>query len=262
VKGQATPVRLLNRDSADTLFVLQSGLTSGAAGAAMPTHLARFNAPGSELRLQPGQDELQLPLTWTDGKGVTVTKTYVFHRGRYQIGLDYSVANASGANWPYAPYMQLLRNNEPVATSYFHPESYAYKGPAYDDGQKYQKLKLGKEPPTLDQLIDGGWLAAMQHHFVVAIVPPVGAPWHYQLTTQGYEYRLTATGPPRQLAPGATATLQQILYVGPKLQHELEQASPRLYLVTDYGKLSFLARPLFCCSIRCIASSATGAGRS
>jgi len=247
VKGQPTPVRLLNRDSADSLFVLQTGLTSpaAAAGAAMPTHLARFNATTNELRLAAGQDELQLPLTWTDGKGVTVTKTYTFRRGRYQIGLDYNLQNASGAAWPYAPYMQLLRNNEPVPTSYFHPESYAYKGPAYDDGKKYQKLKMGKEPPTLDEQIDGGWLAAMQHHFVAAIVPPPGAPWHFQLTTQGNLYLLGATGAARELAPGASATLHETLFVGPKLQHELEQASPRLYLVTDYGKLSFLARPLF-----------------
>ncbi|MGH8253581.1 MAG: membrane protein insertase YidC [Steroidobacteraceae bacterium] len=244
VKGAATPVRLLNRDSAESLFVLQSGL-AGAAGAAAPTHLARFSAESTEWRLQPGQDELKLPLAWTDGKGVTVTKSFTFRRGSYQIGLDYSVANASAANWPYAPYLQLLRDNEPVPTSYFHPESYAYKGPAYDDGQKYQKLKLGKEPPTLDQQINGGWLAAMQHHFVAAVVPAPGTPWHYRLSTQGNVYQLSATGPWQQVAPGATETSRQTLYVGPKLQHQLEAASPRLYLVTDYGKLSFLARPLF-----------------
>jgi len=39
--------------------------------------------------------------------------------------------------------------------------------------------------------------------------------------------------------------LQQTLFVGPKLQHQLEQTSPRLYLVTDYGWLSVLAQPLF-----------------
>ena len=244
VKGQASAVRLLNRDSGASLFVLQSGLT-GAVGSTMPTHLARFTAPAGELRLGAGQNELQLPLTWTDGQGVTVTKTYTFRRGQYQIGLDYRVQNAGQGPWQFAPYTQLLRNNEPVPTSYFHPESYAYKGPAYDDGQKYQKLKLGKEPQTLDRQIDGGWLAAMQHHFVAAIVPPVGAPWHYVLTTQGNEFLFSATGPSQQLAAGASARLQQTLYVGPKLQALLEQASPRLYLVTDYGKLSFLARPLF-----------------
>ena len=245
VKGEATAVRLLNRDSGASLFVLQSGL-AGAAGTIMPTHLARFDSSASELRLGAGQTAVQLPLTWTDGKGVTVTKTYTFRRGQYQIGLDYNVQNASAAPLQFAPYAQLLRNNEPVVTSYFHPESYAYKGPAYDDGHKYQKLKLGKEPPALDRQIDGGWLAAMQHHFVAAIVPPVGVAWHYLLTTQGNEFLFSATGPSQQLAAGATIMLRQTLYVGPKLQELLVQANPRLYLVTDYGNvMSTLARPLF-----------------
>jgi YidC/Oxa1 family membrane protein insertase len=244
VKGEPTRVRLLNRDSDESLFVLQSGL-AGAADKAMPTHLASYTAPLNEFKLALGQSEVRLPLTWTDGHGITVTKTYIFRRGQYAIDLDYQVQNSSQAPWEFAPYAQLLRNNEPVVSSYFHPDSYAYKGPAYDDGHKYEKLKMGKDPPTLDRQVEGGWLAAMQHHFVAAIVPPVGAPWHYQLTTSGNEYLLAATGPTQQVAPGATVTVHQTLFVGPKLQAQLEQASPRLYLVTDYGKLSFLARPLF-----------------
>ncbi|HEX9473125.1 MAG TPA: membrane protein insertase YidC, partial [Steroidobacteraceae bacterium] len=170
---------------------------------------------------------------------------YVFHRGRYAIDLEYQARNASAAPWQFAPYAQILRNNDPVATSYFHPESYAYKGPAYDDGKKYQKLKPGKEPTTLDAQVSGGWIAALQHHFAAAIVPPTGQAWHYQLSTRGVEYQFTATGPTQQLAPGASAQLRQTLYVGPKLQHQLKEASPRLDLVTDYGWLTVLAQPLF-----------------
>jgi YidC/Oxa1 family membrane protein insertase len=224
--------------------VVQSGL-SGAAGTAMPSHLALFDTAARELKLGAGQDELRLPLTWSDGAGVTVTKTYVFHRGRYAIDVEYRVRNASAAPWQFAPYAQLLRNNDPVATSYFHPESYAYKGPAYDDGKKYQKLKPGKDPTSLDVQVSGGWIAALQHHFAAAIVPPAGEAWHYQLTTRGVEYQFTVTGPTRQLSAGATAQLQQTLFVGPKLQHQLKQASPRLDLVTDYGWLTVLAQPLF-----------------
>ncbi|HMI37489.1 MAG TPA: membrane protein insertase YidC [Steroidobacteraceae bacterium] len=244
VKGAQERVRLLNRDSDQSLFVLQSGFL-GAAGTSMPTHLALFNTQARELRLGAGQDELRVPLTWSDGAGVTVTKTYVFHRGRYAIELEYQVRNASAAPWQFAPYAQILRNNDPVATSYFHPESYAYKGPAYDDGKKYQKLKPGKDATTLDAQVSGGWIAALQHHFAAAIVPPAGEAWHYLLTTRGVEYQFTATGPSQQLAAGATSQLRQTLFVGPKLQHQLEQASPRLYLVTDYNWLSVVAQPLF-----------------
>jgi hypothetical protein len=33
-----------------------------------PTHQALYHSDVSELRLKPGQDELQLPLTWTTAK--------------------------------------------------------------------------------------------------------------------------------------------------------------------------------------------------
>src|SRR5579863_6892835 len=107
------PVRILNRDSADSLFVLQSGL-AGANGESAPTHQAIFTADTKELVLGPEQSELSLPLHWSDGHGVTVTKTLIFHRGEYAIGLDYQVHNAGSTAWSFAPYEQILRYNTPI----------------------------------------------------------------------------------------------------------------------------------------------------
>ena len=45
-----------------------------------------------------GREELRVPLQWTDDHGVTVTKTYVFRRGSYRIGLEYHVDNKSAEN--------------------------------------------------------------------------------------------------------------------------------------------------------------------
>ena len=90
------PVRLLSRDSADSLFVLQSGLAPVNDEFA-PTHQALYSTDARDLRLAPGQDELKLPLTWSDGHGVTVTKTLTFTRGQYQIGLDYQIQMAGCA---------------------------------------------------------------------------------------------------------------------------------------------------------------------
>jgi YidC/Oxa1 family membrane protein insertase len=244
VKGKSEPVRLLNRDGAESLYVLQGGL-AGSAGTAAPTHQALFSAAASELRLADGADELRLPLTWTDGQGVTVTKTYVFRRGSYAIRLEYAIANASASPWVYAPYSQLLRYNSPVERSMFNVDSYAFKGPAYYDATKYQKLKIADKDTALDRDISGGWVAALQHHFVAAIVPPTGESWRYKLKVQGNEFLLAATGASRSVAPGASATLTESLFVGPKLQSQLQLAGPRLDLVADYGMLTVLARPLF-----------------
>jgi len=95
-KGQPDPVVLLNRNSLATNYVLQTGLT-GPTSADRPTHLASFTSASNSYELAPGADELRVPLTWTDGKGVTVTKTYVFHRSMFVIGLEYQIANQSGS---------------------------------------------------------------------------------------------------------------------------------------------------------------------
>ena len=237
------PVRLLSRDSADSLFVLQTGLAPVNDEFA-PTHQALYSTDARELRLAPGQDELKLPLTWSDGHGVTVTKTLTFRRGQYQIALDYQIQNASAAPWSFAPYAQILRYNTPIERSYFRPDSYAFKGPAIYDGTKYQKFDVQKNP-VLDQSIKGGWLAALQHDFVAAIVPPADAAYRYQLQTQGNEFLLKAQGPTAVVAPGASATTHEALFVGPKIQTQLDAVQSHLDLVADYGTLRIIATPLF-----------------
>ena len=145
---------MLNRDSADSLFVLQSGL-AGANGESAPTHQATFTADTTEWVLAPGQSELRVPLHWTDGHGVTVTKTLSFRRGQYSIGLDYQVHNAGSTAWSFAPYAQILRYNTPIERSYFRVDSYAFKGPAIYDGTKYEKLDITKEASARSER-DGG----------------------------------------------------------------------------------------------------------
>lgn len=243
-KGETAPVRLLNRDSAESLYVLQSGLLA-ANGTDGPTHLAHFSSTISEATLTAGQESVAVPLTWTNGAGVTVTKTFTFRRGSYEVGLDYRVENAGTSAWSFASYAQLLRENVPIERSYFKPDSISYKGPAYYDGAKYQKLTPGKKDSVLDKAVTGGWLAGLQNHFVAAIIPNAGAPYHYTLSTQGNRFLLSATGNEQQVAPGATATQSEKLFIGPKLQAQLQQAGPELFRVADYGSLTIVAQPLF-----------------
>ncbi|HEY1875432.1 MAG TPA: membrane protein insertase YidC [Steroidobacteraceae bacterium] len=243
VKGEATPVRLENHDDALTLYELQSGLT-GPEGGVYPTHLATYTSERSDYALDGG-NELRVPLTWSEN-GVTVTKTFVFRRGQYHIDLEYEVHNGGAAPWTAQNYVQILRNDPPTKRSYFNVESYAFHGPAIWDGTKYRKLDTTDSQDTHLALdVRDGWLAALQHHFVSAIVPPRGAPWHFGLGVQGTEYLLSATGPEQAVAPGATAQWGVTLFAGPKLQQQLDATAPELGRVADYGRLWFLARPLF-----------------
>ncbi|HTL92209.1 MAG TPA: membrane protein insertase YidC, partial [Steroidobacteraceae bacterium] len=113
-------------------------------------------------------------------------------------------------------------------------------------GTKFRRLDTSDAQDSRLALdVHDGWVAALQHHFVSAIVPPRGAPWHFGLAVQGQEYLLSATGPEQTIAPGATGEFDVALFTGPKLQSQLEAVSPELGRVTDYGRLWFLARPLY-----------------
>lgn len=229
------------------MYVARSGLRA-ADQRAEPTHTEMFQAAATEYKLAAGQKELVVPLTWTDGQGVTVTKTYTFHPGSYRINLNYDVANNSGSDYRAASYVQIVRHYEHVERSYFRVETYAYRGPAIFDGKAYRKLDVeDDEDRAFKSAIAGGWMAALQHHFVAAAVPPAGATYDYQLNLDpDNDYVLSYRGPLETVAAGSTHSFKETLFVGPKLQEQLSATGPKLELVADYGQfLTIIARPLF-----------------
>jgi YidC/Oxa1 family membrane protein insertase len=238
------PVRLFGTQEPD-YSVARSGLRA-LNGRAEPTHLAVFTSTAQEFRMAPGATELRVPLSWTDGQGVTVTKTYVFRPGSYAIGIEYEVDNRSDTDWSGASYVQLARHVYAQDRSMFDVESYAYRGPAIFDGQKYRKLDIDdKEDGRFAQNVIDGWMATMQHHFVSAAVPPKGEEYHVTLGRDGTHALLTQRGPLKAVPAGTVGRFNETIFVGPKLQAQLKEVGPRLELTADYGKLTILSQPLF-----------------
>ena len=239
------PVRLLSREPPQSLYLLQTGLL-GAAGEPAPTHLAAFTSPEKSFVLQGGAKELRVPLTWTDGQGLTVTKTFVFTRGQYAIELIYDAQNAGAAARKLAPYSQILRHWEHASRSYFDVETYSFKGPAIYDGTKSRDLNVENDAESkFSATSTNGWLASLQHQFVSAIVPSPDFAYDYKLQVQDNIYLLSATGPFIEVAPGGKASAREKLFVGPKLQSQLAATGPRLERTVDFGILTVLAQPLF-----------------
>jgi YidC/Oxa1 family membrane protein insertase len=239
------PVRLLSRTPPESLYLLQTGLI-GAAGDAAPTHLATWSSPQKTFTLAPDAKELRVPLSWSDGQGLTVTKTFVFTRGQYTIELIYDVQNHGAAPRKLASYSQFLRHWEHPSRSYFDVETYSFKGPTVFDGSKPHDLNVENEGDSkFSETITNGWLASLQHQFVSAIVPAADRPYKYQLRVRDKEYLLSATGPMTDVPAGGTAQFREKLFVGPKLQSQLAATGPRLERTVDFGILTVLAQPLF-----------------
>jgi YidC/Oxa1 family membrane protein insertase len=247
-KTNPTPVRLLRNEGAGKQYVVQTGLAGAGNAAAeeFPTHLAQFQSNFTGFVMDGSLNEVQVPLTWTSPTGVTVTKTLTFKRGSYRIDVAYDVKNNSAAAWSVAPYAQMLHDEPKPKVSYFDVNSYSFTGPALWDGKKYAKLKIEKkEDAALNQSITGGWLASLQHHFVTAVAPPKDEAHQFTLRVRGNEYLATDVGPVVNVAAGASATLKQTLFVGPKLQAQLKPIHEELGRAADFGILTFLSRPLF-----------------
>ena len=239
-------VHLMTVGAKDGPAVFQWGLTSGGTGPE-PNQKALFTTAAERYELADNQDELIVPFTWTDGAGLNVRRTIRLHRGSYAIELVQAVENNGTGAWRGRAYSQILRHWQKVERSMWDPSTYSTNGPEVYNGKKTQKLEL--EKPDADLLpkgpITGGWAAALQHHFVTAIVPDAAAPSEYQLAVKDNNYRFTVLGPWQDVAPGAKADFRQRLFVGPKLQDDLSGVAPGLELTVDYGKLTPIAKPLF-----------------
>ena len=242
------PVRLLNDQPAD-LFISQSGLLAEAG--LVPTHHSQWKADATEYRLVAGQESLRVPLRWTNDKGISVTKTYVFHKGSYLIELEHNVINGSPTSFKASPYVQLQRK-EPAkkAGSAFSTSSAdrAYTGGVlYTAADKYEKISFeDMEENKLDRKGKDGWVAMIQHYFVAAWVPQSGEEDAFYTKSLGdHLFIIGAVSPQVEVAAGSEQVFKSRLFAGPKLQRVLENVAPGLELTVDFGNLTFIAKPIF-----------------
>lgn len=237
-------VRLLDDVGAEK-WVFQTGLRS-AVGGAEPNHLATFRTASNEYALAPGQNELVVTLDWVGEGPISARKTYTFRRGSYEVDLTLTVVPAAGGSWRGAPYAQMERVHVPVERSFTSIDSYSFKGPVLYDGDRFETIAfddLAESPET--QTVQGGWFAAIQHHFLAAIVPPSADSYRYDATTRGAAFVLSAIGPVVDVNAAMPLNATFKLFVGPKLQEQLQNVGGELERTVDYGITTPLAQPLF-----------------
>ncbi len=233
------PYPLLTED-ADNLAVLQGGLLSEQGA---PDHHAVYQAEQAAYRLAEGSDQLVVPLTWKGANGLEVIKRYTFHRGEYQVDVSYEVRNTGAQAWRGRLYEQIQRR---VVSKDSHFFARTYSGAAYYDGT-YHKLPFKDFPQNaLHEEIQNGWAAVIEHYFVAAVIPPAAAKnFYYTKALPDSRYLVGVTSADVEIAPGAQATLEDRLYLGPKEQDRLATVAPGFDLTVDYGRLTIIAAPLF-----------------
>lgn len=187
-------------------------------------------------------------LIWQDKSNkINVLKKITLKEDDFVADISYQISNNSSKDWVGRAYNQLRRSKPKEGRSWITP---SFFGAAYYEGDSYKKISFDEISDTqMAEQISGGWVAMMQHYFVSAWAGKEGEnSLFYTKEIKGKnrtEYSIGMRSEPILIEPEQTATFSRTLFVGPKLQKNLEKVSPGLELTVDYGMLTFLSKPLF-----------------
>jgi YidC/Oxa1 family membrane protein insertase len=237
-------IQLLSTDPSN-YGAIQTGLRIAGEGEE-PNHRATFVSSSNIYELGDAET-LVVPLQWKSEDGIHVEKRFRFTRGSYVVVIEQEVENGNSALWRGADYAQIQRISKEQERSMFDVDSYSFAGPIIYNGEKSEKLKH-------DDLTDdgaykfkaqNGWLGAIQHHFLSALVPEPGTDQSYSVSVRGDRTTASMIGQAQSIAPGSSKTFTTTAFVGPKLQSQLEEIDETLKLTVDYGWLTIISQPLF-----------------
>lgn len=259
-KTGSANVLLLDTKPQD-FFVAQSGwLTKSGQNA--PTHEAMFQTADGKNSyvLADGQASIEVPFVWLDAaSGVRLSKTLILTRGSFVIKQKQIVQNTGAAAWTGYAYEQLKRIAPPPPSKtdgLTNPDSFSFVGSAwYGATDKYEKIKFADYTDgdgvlqSPNKAITDGWFGMLQHHFVTVWMPSKGDSQTFSLAKEGDPalpfYIVRGVSNESVVAPGASLSREDQLWLGPKAQKAMNAVHPTLDLSVDYGIFAFLSQPLF-----------------
>ena len=250
------PFTLLNRNESE-IYVAESGVV-GKSGSDLDSG-NRNDRPlyhSSTTSFEMQGDTLVVPLSYKSPEGLSARKIFTFTKGSYVVGVEFELNNESSEPWLGRFYARLKRDGhaDPGVSKSVGMGMPTYLGTAFwRADEKYNKLTFDdigdaadKNKRALDEKIKGGWLAVIQHYFVSAWVPDVNETHLYQTSRNNRgQYIIGLASPTITVQPYDTKTITSQLYMGPKLQDDLEALSDGLNLSVDYGFLFFISDILF-----------------
>ncbi len=240
-----SPIRLFNSQP-ENLFLAQSGLVASGDSAVAPDHHAIYTSEKTNYEMAAGQDEISIPLTWTNDQGLRISKIFTFKRGSYVIDVAHKVSNKTGKPWVGRQYNQLLRVEHSDSSNNNFIRTYS-GGVVYTDKDKYQKIKYeDMAEGDLNVSAQGGWTAFIQHYFASAWIPPADQENHfYTKVLKDARYVIGSYSQDVNVEPSTEGLFNARVFVGPKIQPVMEATAPGLELTVDYSWLTVVAKPIY-----------------
>lgn len=244
-KTEKDPFTLLQFKSGQQ-YIAQSGLISDEGPDTHEHGQAILTSDQKEYVLADNQEEIQVPLSWKNEQGITVTKVFTFKRGSYDITVDYNIDNQSSKLWSGQFYAQFKRDKAvPVKQGFLGFSTYLGAAISSPD-KRFEKISFeDMEKKNLDRTIRDGWLAMVQHYFVSAWVPDPSQEYEYRSSKQSNGvFVLSAISPELTVAQGEHKKISAHLYSGPELADQLKKVAPKLELTVDYGWFWIISQAL------------------
>ena len=238
------PVALLTEDpvhpyTATSGWVGENNAPSPGPGGFRPEQ------PGKDYVLAKGQDALQVPFVWNGPDGISIRRVYTVQRGHYAVQIKDEIINQGSKPWQGYVFRKLSRVPTIVSRGMTNPDSFSFNGATWfsaQDGYQRRAFKDFLEDGPVNQTIKGGWIALLQHHFFTGWIPQADQEAVYVLSNDGPRHVIEARGPAFTVAPGARASSEARLWVGPKLVNQIAKENVRgLDRVVDYSRFSLMA---------------------
>ncbi|WP_294615923.1 membrane protein insertase YidC [uncultured Gilliamella sp.] len=248
-----TPFQLLI-SRPDFVYVAESGLTGkdGPDNATQGAKRPVYQVAQTEYALADGENELRVPLIY-QANGVTYTKYYILHRGKYAIDVQYDIDNKSPAPVEVSIYGQLKQTielpHDAVTEGGGGLGLSAFRGTAYSSSStNYSKYSFDDiKDKTLTVETKTGWIAMLQHYFASAWVPMQDQNnlLYSRASANNSQATIGFKGEPTVIQAGSKQSISAKLWLGPEIQNQLKETANHLDLIVDYGWLWFLSQPLF-----------------
>ena len=233
-------------DSQADFYIAQSGLLHDKSSS--KDDVSGFAPNHHDLFLIKSKNSNSVTLEWKSKNSeiVVLKKIYLDDLG-YKIHIENTVINNSKKAWAGRQYRQIRRKSSGEGRSWVTP---TFTGGAYYDGtyNKVSYSEISEKKPKFN--VQSGWVAMMEHYFVSSWFFPKNENNLFYtkeilIDNSRSDYIIGARSEAALIQPGDSAKLLSSLYVGPKLQKELEKIADGLELTIDYGVLTFISKPLF-----------------
>ena len=237
--GSDTPFLLLGEFEGRE-YISQSGLIGLNGPDASPEGRPVYTAQQKAYELSG--DELRVPLTFVDNKGVQYTKTYVFKAGKYDVGLEYNVNNGTENPIQVQLYTQVKRTVQAKGSMVDQTYLGATYGTSEEPYEKYSFEDMAEA--NLNKNTQGGYIAFIQHYFLSAWVPEQSVNNTIYTLLRNNQGIIGIKGEAVNVQANTTATINSTFYMGPKDGDTLEALHEDLDLAVDFGWLWFISQPL------------------